>query len=153
MPDDLGEQPEETGSPAGEVSARVGIKVGGAEVAFTLSVPSGTVGPEVLLPIARGLEEIAERVAEEAVERSGKAISCAKGCGACCRQLVPISPLEAHQLRELVASLPKPRRSEVRDRFTEAIRRLGEAGLLEAMRDPGAVPVADCKRFALDYFD
>ncbi len=138
--------------PSDQVSARVQIRIGGADVAFTLTVPTAPVGPEALLPIARGLAETAENVAVEAVRRAGRAISCRKGCGACCRQLVPISPLEAHRLADLVATLPEPRRSEVRARFDEAIRRLGEVGMLDGLRDPESIPVEDRKRFVLDYF-
>ena len=40
-----------------------------------------------------------------AAAEAGKAISCRKGCGACCRQLVPISRTEAERLLSTVAAL------------------------------------------------
>ena len=47
-------------------------------------------------------------------------------CGACCRQLVPISALEARELVRLVDRMPEPRRSVLRQRFNDALRRLAD---------------------------
>ena len=46
-----------------------------------------------------------------------RSISCTKGCGACCRQLVPLSPPEAWMIADVVRSMPKERRATVIDRF------------------------------------
>jgi len=46
-----------------------------------------------------------------------KKISCTKGCGACCRQLVPLSPPEAWMIADVVRSMPPQRRDQVLDRF------------------------------------
>ncbi|MFO0959213.1 MAG: YkgJ family cysteine cluster protein [Isosphaeraceae bacterium] len=75
-------------------------------------------------------------VARDAAE--GHAVSCRKGCGACCRQLVPLAEPEARQIRDLVEAMPEPRRSEIRARFEDARRRLeasGEVG--EKLLHPG----------------
>src|SRR5689334_13165705 len=37
-------------------------------------------------------------------EEQGRKVSCKQGCGACCRQAVPVSPPEAWMLADLVAS-------------------------------------------------
>ena len=47
------------------------------------------------------------------VAARGEAISCKAGCGACCRQLVPVSETEAHHLRDVVEAMPEPRRAAV----------------------------------------
>jgi NADH:ubiquinone oxidoreductase subunit D len=59
-------------------------------------------------------------LAEENARASGATVSCKKGCGACCRQLVPVSEIEARQLKELVEQMPEPRRSEIWARFERA---------------------------------
>jgi Fe-S-cluster containining protein len=62
---------------------------------------------------------------------AGKAISCRKGCGACCRQLVPISRTEGEALLALVETMPRERRKAVRARFAAAEAAIGGAGLAE----------------------
>src|SRR5262249_20241959 len=71
--------------------------------------------------------------AVKAVEEKGKTISCKAGCGACCRQLVPISETEARRIADLVEELPEPRRAVVRQRFADARRRLEESGMLDKL--------------------
>jgi len=56
------------------------------------------------------------------------------GCGACCRQLVPITEIEARYLGELVEFLAQERQTEIRRRFADVLRRLDEADLLETLR-------------------
>jgi Fe-S-cluster containining protein len=86
-----------------------------------------------LLPIVqRVANTIVDSAVDEVVEQ-GRTISCTKGCGACCRQLVPISEIEARGIRDLVRSMPEPRRSHVMARFAEAQRRLADAGLLDKL--------------------
>ena len=66
------------------------------------------------------LDEQLVRMAVAATERDGKTISCRRGCSACCRQVVPVSPAEAWMLYDLVRSLPAERRAHVLDRFADA---------------------------------
>jgi Fe-S-cluster containining protein len=84
-------------------------------------------------------------------ERSGRTVSCQKGCGACCRQLVPLSPPEAWMLADLVAGMPEPRRSEARAAFAEAAATLETAGLKAPLL--GRIERASqMTALALDYF-
>lgn len=56
----------------------------------------------------------------EAVRRR-EPVTCRKGCAACCRELVPVSPAEAFALRESLDAL-SPEVSEARQaRFREAL--------------------------------
>lgn len=48
----------------------------------------------------------------EQAAAGGRVVSCRKGCGACCRQLVPLAWSEAYQPGELVNALPEPRRTD-----------------------------------------
>jgi len=56
-------------------------------------------------------------------------ISCTKGCGACCRDAVPLSPPEAWMIRDLVQSLPSAERERVQGRFLDARESLRKHGL------------------------
>jgi Fe-S-cluster containining protein len=88
----------------------------------------------------------------QAALAQGQTISCKKGCGACCRQLVPLPPTEARRLRDLVNELPQQRRSEIQARFADARSRLQQAGLLEDLLDLGRVRKERRGELALQYF-
>ena len=83
-----------------------------------------------------GLSSVAAEMGERAVERQGAKVSCTKGCGACCRQLVPISPPEAAMMYEFVASMPQPARTIIENRFAKAVTHLEGTGLLQRLEDP-----------------
>jgi Fe-S-cluster containining protein len=104
------------------------------------------------LPLYRSLAESFVAAAVANATDEGRTVSCRKGCGACCRQLVPISELEARRIGEVVAELPEPRRTQVRARFEAARARLDAAGLLELLEQPGRIPAADARTFGLRYF-
>lgn len=54
---------------------------------------------------SRAETRLAERV--QALPQGGAEITCRAGCSACCRQLVVVSPLEAHALSAYVAAHPE----------------------------------------------
>lgn len=110
-------------------------------VPFELQVKTtiGRVGGRLELPEQMRLGEFAwsvlqldEQLIAQAVRfdlrNKDKAISCAKGCGACCKQMVPISPPEAFMIADVVASYPVERRKEVLARMAAIRERLAEAG-------------------------
>lgn len=121
---------------AGTVTANAVLSVGGVKLRASMTVPKDEVAFDALLPVLRSLTGLIVGRAEEAVAAAGETISCRKGCGACCRQLVPLTEMEARMLRALVDALPEPRRSNVRNRFAEARRRLEASGLLEPLAHP-----------------
>lgn len=104
-----------------------------------VTVPAGPAFVGELLPVARALSDAVVRETSAAVEAAGAKISCRKGCGACCRNLVAISEVEARRVGAVVESLPEARRDVVRGRFAEARRRLERAGLLEELESPDRV--------------
>jgi Fe-S-cluster containining protein len=112
-------------------TAQVDFTAGRWRFQASLTVPAGLTRLSDLLPIARQLAEAAIATAVGEIEKIGEKISCKKGCGACCRQLVPISEVEARRIRDYVEEMPEPRRTEILARFAQARRRLEEAGLLE----------------------
>jgi len=66
--------------------------------------------------------------------------------------LVPISEVEARQLRDLVNDMPEPRRSEIRARFDVGRQRLERSGLIEKLLAPDRLKPEERTSFALDYF-
>jgi Fe-S-cluster containining protein len=120
----------------------------GCELEAGIPVPTGPVRPRVLLPVLQAFTNAVVGMAERVAADNGEAVSCRAGCGACCRQLVPVSESEAHHLRELVDALPEPRRGVIRERFAAAERRLAEAGLLERLGAGGERP----RDLGRDYF-
>src|ERR1043166_737584 len=67
-----------------------------------VSVPAGPARVSDMLPLARALCDAVVGETCQAIEEAGEKISCRKGCGACCRNLVAISEVEARRVRALV---------------------------------------------------
>jgi Fe-S-cluster containining protein len=137
---------------AATTTAHLRLSIGGQRMAMEISVPVGPTQPGQLLPVLQDLTDVVVGIAVQNVEWQGQVISCRKGCGACCRQLVPLSESEARALAQLVDALPEPRRSHVRARFAEARRRLDAAGLGEQLRQPGAIEPSALHSLGLAYF-
>src|SRR3954470_18777770 len=98
------------GDPAGKttsVSGRVALTIRGKRLEMDFAVPEGPVEITDMLPAFRSVagKFVDLSIAEEA--RVGRNVSCQKGCGACCRQLVPISMTEARDLARLVDEMPE----------------------------------------------
>jgi Fe-S-cluster containining protein len=147
--------PSTSGGSQGTESVRVAtvdLTVTGRRLRLELNVPTGPTRPVDLLPMFRSLTDTFVRIAVENAQADGATISCAKGCGACCRQLVPISEVEVESIRKLVGELPAPRRREIVDRFESALRRLEASGLLESLRTPGRIPGEQIRSLGTAYF-
>src|ERR1035437_254234 len=103
-----------------QVNVRVGMKVWDYEVEMKLTLPSAPARLESFLPVFQRVADGLVGLAAERAGAEGRVVSCRKGCGACCRQIVPISEIEARRIGRLVGELPEPRRTEVRGRRGEA---------------------------------
>lgn len=124
----------------------------GGTLRANVPVPAGsTTAGELLTPL-RAITEAIVALAVRSEERDGKRISCRAGCGACCRQLVPISRVEARRLLTLVGSMPEPRRSRVRERFEQAARTLRQAGLADTLLHPRAEQAHTLRELGVRYF-
>lgn len=116
------------------------------------TVPTGPTRLIQMLPLVQAFTDAVVDSAIKGVEAQGQRVSCTAGCGACCRQLVPISEVEARHVRDLIDGLPEPRRTEIRARFAEARRRLEEAGLLEKLLSRDRWTDGEGGSFGLRYF-
>jgi Fe-S-cluster containining protein len=145
MSDNFGNLPE-------HLTATVELSVSGQNLRLEMSVPTGPTRPARMLPLFRSLAETLVGLAVENARAEGLEVSCRKGCGACCRQMVPVSKFEARRLRELVNEMPEPRRSEVVSRFEAARCRMREAGLMEKLLEPERIAEEEYRAFGLAYF-
>lgn len=105
-------------------TATLRLAMGGLRIAHPIAVPSDPVAATEVVPALQGLVNAVVAAAE-----AGEAISCRKGCGACCRQLVPVSRTEGERLLQLVAAMPPERRERLGARFFAAEAAIDAAGL------------------------
>jgi Fe-S-cluster containining protein len=107
-------------------TATLRLAVGELRIVHPITVPSAPVPAAEIVPALQGLVNAVVETAE-----MGKVISCRKGCGACCRQLVPVSRTEGERLLQLVEAMPADRRDALRTRFAAAEAAIAEAGLAD----------------------
>lgn len=80
------------------VEVEFALKVSDGQVKAKAAVPAGQTNITALLPVLQNFESaMLSQVAREA-DAAGYPISCKAGCGACCRQMVPVSIFEAEAL-------------------------------------------------------
>ncbi len=134
------------------VTVRADLEVWDDRVEMEMTLPAGNGRLGTLLPV---FQKVADGLVDLAVDRAaaeGRAVSCRKGCGACCRQIVPISEVEARRIGRLVEELPEPRRAEIRARFARARAALAEAVLLEKLEKREGFEKDEIASFGLAYF-
>lgn len=133
-------------------TAVIELTVMGTRVKAEIPVPEGNVRPAALLPVFQSFADTVVDIAVQKAVGSGQTLSCRKGCGACCRQLAPISGAEIQRLREVVGAMPTERRDEIRSRFATIEQRLEEAGIAGQLGDIGALDADEARRLGRGYF-
>lgn len=115
-----------------------------------LDLPEGNIEAEIVVPDGNtrlvvltfkmlGISSTVADMATLAAAKYGREVSCKKGCGACCCQLVPLSPPEAAMIFEFVSTMPELMKNQVTEAFTAAISHLRKTKLLkklESLQDP-----------------
>lgn len=109
------------------------IQTPAGPIAATVELPDGFIPVSRIVPLLRQLGEQAQALEQQRTTAAGAAISCAKGCAACCRMLIPVSPPEAFALRSMVAALPDKRRQAVERRIADVHSKLEQARLLAGL--------------------
>lgn len=112
---------------------KVELSVSGEPVTMAMTVPAEPVKLRRMLPLLRQMSDSFVGAAEEQIAAAGKVVSCKAGCGACCRQLVPVSEVEALELSRFVGSVEESRRTKVLKRFSDGMARLRDAGFFERL--------------------
>lgn len=105
-------------------TATLRLTMGDLRIVHPITVPDAAVPAAEVVPALQGLVNAVVEAAE-----MGKAISCRKGCGACCRQLVPVSRTEGERLLQVVEGLPAERRETLKARFAAAESAIEAGGL------------------------
>ena len=134
------------------VTGEVSLLIDGNPIDMKMTVPAKPVKPQRMLPVFQQMANSFVEMGVDAVETQGEKISCKKGCGACCRQPVPLAEIEAYQLAELVENLPEPRQTEVRKRFDEAFKHFAEIGWYERLSQAAGKEKEEQEKVVLDYF-
>ncbi len=132
-------------------TGEITLSVNGAPLKLTLTVPSKPVKPQVMLPIFQQMANAFTDIGEKEVEKAQKKISCQKGCGACCRQPVPLAEIEIYHITQLVDQLPEPRQAVIKKRFEEASAHFHQNGWFDAFQQ--CEQEEELKKLVREYFN
>jgi Fe-S-cluster containining protein len=136
----------------GMITIPVELTVFGGTLKAGIPVPAQPVSTREMVPVFRAVAEAVIHLSVRAAQEQGRSVSCCAGCGACCRQLVPVSQTEARMLLDLIEAMPEPRRTTIRARFEEATRALVNAGLRDALLAPQLQPAERMRGVGVEYF-
>ena len=109
---------------------RLSLPTPAGDLQAEISVPTSFIPVSDVVPLMRSLGEQALKLEEVKLQRAGQTISCQKGCGACCRLLIPVSPPEAFALKKRFEQLPAHQRDRYLHRLSTVKDALNKAGLL-----------------------
>ncbi|MCG7986355.1 MAG: YkgJ family cysteine cluster protein [Candidatus Thiodiazotropha weberae] len=109
------------------------LRIGSENLRFSVEITNEPVHIHDLLPFFQQITDKVIEIGVKEAEQQGKCISCKKGCGACCSQLVPVSRAEGYKLLNLIESMPAERQQVIRARFAQNINALKDAGILQMM--------------------
>ena len=115
----------------------IALNTSAGRLTTAVDVPTAFVPVTAIVPLMRRLGEEAQALEEARGSEEGRARSCQKGCAACCRMLVPLSPPEAFTLREFVRSLPSEQQQRLATRLAQAKSVLLTHGLWNQLMDLG----------------
>lgn len=100
-----------------------------------IDVPTGLIPITEIVPVMRSLGNQARELEIANTLQAGKTISCQKGCAACCRPMIPVSPSEAFGLVEALKDLPQDHQRRIKHNLAQSKERLQNRGLLTALQD------------------
>lgn len=129
------------------------LRVGPEQLRVRASIPEGPVSILKFLPIVQSLTDAVMAAVARGARREQRLISCGPGCGACCRQLVPLGEAEAVYLKGVLDNLGDDHRVRVLERFRIALQVLRRSGLLADLRSDDMLQPRDRRReIGLRYF-
>lgn len=134
----------------GFLTGNIRFSLNGAPLEIQFIVPAKPVKLQRMLPVFQKMTNTFVEKGVDSVKKAEDEISCQKGCGACCRQPVPIAEIEAYKIAEIVENMPEPRRSEIKNRFEKAFSHFDENGWLEKLTN--CADDEQLKQISLDYF-
>jgi Fe-S-cluster containining protein len=135
------------------VTVNFKIAVGDGTFDASVAVPEGQCNLTELLPALQSLDEALLSAVMEPLGEAGLSISCKAGCGACCRQMVPLSIFEAEALSAWIATLASETRQILAQRFHQALLKLSSAGLIDRLvSEEWRADTEFAQQLVLDYF-
>ncbi len=134
------------------VTGQIQLRVDDMVVEMQLTVQANPVKPQRMLPVFQQITNLYVEIGVAAAKSQGKTISCQAGCGACCRHFVALSEIEAYDIAELVEKMPEPNRSQVKERFDQAVAHFTDIGWLERFENCGDYTDKESLRVLADYF-
>ena len=141
-----------TAQRAPTVTVAVELTIGERRLDANLSVPDRPMQVSELLPIVRSISNAIVDAEVATTAAAGRQVSCKMGCGACCRQLVPIAEVEARAIARLVEQMSEPRRGAIRARFAAARAQLEAAGLCERLAARYEWTTSEFREAVKEYF-
>ncbi|MBM4134913.1 MAG: YkgJ family cysteine cluster protein [Nitrospira sp.] len=108
----------------------ISVKTPAGPVTVPVEVSLHFVPVATIVSSLRRIGEAAQELEERDVVAHGAAISCKKGCAACCRMLIPLAAPEAFALADTVKAWPVDRREAALARLADARAQLERAGVL-----------------------
>jgi Fe-S-cluster containining protein len=133
------------------VTGKIRLSIEGEPLEFQVTVPAKPVKLRKMLPVFQMMTNSIVKMSQISVEAAGEKISCKKGCGACCRQPVPISETEALEIANLVEHLPSKKRQKIEKRFAEAVEHFRKIGWFEKLENTVNAPET-LQSVVLEYF-
>lgn len=134
------------------ITGQITLSIGSTKIEMEMTVPAKPVKPKRMLPLFQAMTSSFVGACVEDIETQGKKISCRAGCGACCRQAVPLAEIEAYQIAELVENMEEPRRSEIKQKFEDGCRHFHEMNWFERMENYADLSPEERQKTVLEYF-
>ena len=104
---------------------------------LSIEVPDIPMGLSEVVPL---LYELCDRCVDIACKhiKSGERVTCSKGCGSCCRQVVPVSIPEVLFLRSFLDRLPSEGRECYQSSLKTIVDSASRNGILPALENAGS---------------
>lgn len=131
---------------------RFNLDIEGYQCAAEAALPNQDISLTEFLPLIWKLQDALIGIWTRLNEAEGRTVSCRAGCGACCRQLVPISATEALHLNKVIQGMPREHRERVLGSFAQAQAQLAEKGMLEALGKLTELSLDVKRQIGFDYF-
>ena len=135
------------------VSVKLKLEIAGDPLDLETRVPETRTSAVELIPAFQAFTNQVVTHSIRQAEKSGKSISCKAGCGACCKQPVPVTLLEVEYLNRVVKKMPAQKQQQIRAIFVDHLKAVQEAGLLDKLQVIASLKSEERHQLAVDYFN
>ncbi len=135
------------------VTVEFKFAVGNGSFGASVAVPEGQCNLTELLPSLQNFDSALLNAITTELSEAGLSVSCKAGCGACCRQMVPLSIFEAEALSAWISTLDPETHEILAQRFHQALLKLSSSGLIDRLVTEDWLADTDyAQQLVLDYF-